>query len=105
MAESQGRKLNQRFRVEGTITIGLAFVGYGFTLPFPDQLLASEKLGPFSRHELEIVLGRVERDRGDAEPDPLTKKKVARLMFMWELWVYGEFLHATNSPLEIRRLS
>jgi hypothetical protein len=76
--------------IEGAITIGFAFVGFMFTLPFPDQLLSSGNLAGFTRQELEMVLDRVERDRGDAEPDKLTKEKVFKLALTWELWVYGK---------------
>ncbi|KAI6785921.1 uncharacterized protein J7T54_006260 [Emericellopsis cladophorae] len=67
------------FIIEGAVTIGFAFLGYAFTLPFPDQLLASGKKSTFSQDDLQIILERVERDRGDAEPDALTFRKGADL--------------------------
>lgn len=52
--------------IEGALTIGIAILGYWIVLPFPDALLASSKKGYFTHNELEIVLDRVERDRGDS---------------------------------------
>ncbi|KAI1846371.1 hypothetical protein JX266_007576 [Neoarthrinium moseri] len=87
------------WRIEGAITIGFSAVGYLFTLPFPDQLLASGNLGAFTRQELKMVLDRVERDRGDAEPDKLSKKKVLELICVWELWVYGFMFWTCSVPI------
>jgi hypothetical protein len=85
--------------IEGALTLGFAFIGYVFTLPFPDQLLASGKRSSFTQQELEIILDRVERDRGDAEPDSLTLHKVLRLMMRWELWVYGFMFLCCSAPI------
>ncbi|KAJ0335206.1 hypothetical protein COL922a_009575 [Colletotrichum nupharicola] len=60
--------------------VGFSFIGYIFTLPFPDQLLASGKRTAFTQQEIEIILDRVERDRGDAEPDPMTWQKFTKLV-------------------------
>lgn len=87
------------FIIEGTITLGFAFIGYVFTLPFPDQLLASGKKSSFTQQELEMILDRVERDRGDAEPDELTFKKVLHYGIRWELWVYGFMFFCCSAPI------
>lgn len=85
--------------IEGVITLGCAFIGYVFTLPFPDQLLASGAKSSFTQAELEIILDRVERDRGDAEPDELTVSKVIRTGLRWELWVYGFMFLCCSAPI------
>lgn len=87
------------YSIEGTITIGFAFIGYAFTLPFPDQLLASGKTSAFTQEELETILDRVERDRGDAAPDELTFKKVFHYAARWELWVYGLMFMCCSAPI------
>ncbi|CAK7201013.1 hypothetical protein SEUCBS139899_003714 [Sporothrix eucalyptigena] len=87
------------WRIEGTITIGFAFIGYVFVLPFPDQMLASGKTCPFTREELEVILDRVERDRGDADPDRLTISKVIRHVLSWPLWVYGFMFLCCSAPI------
>lgn len=85
--------------IEGTLTLGFAFIGYAFVLPFPDQLLASGKQGSFTTAELETILNRVERDRGDAEPDELTVSKVLHFAARWELWVYGFMFLCCSAPI------
>ncbi|KAH7157167.1 major facilitator superfamily domain-containing protein [Dactylonectria macrodidyma] len=87
------------FIIEGAITVGFAFIGFVFTLPFPDQLLASGVKSSFTREELEIILDRVDRDRSDAEPDALTFRKVGRTGLRWELWVYGFMFLCCSAPI------
>lgn len=88
------------FIIEGTITVGASFIGYFFTLPFPDQLLTSGKTSrTFSQSDLQIVLERVQRDRGDADPDGLTFGKVVRHAMRWELWVYGFMFFCCSAPI------
>lgn len=87
------------FIIEGVITVGFAFIGYLFTLPFPDQLLASGKKSTFTQAELEVILNRVERDRGDAEPDELTMRKIVKYSMRWELWVYGFMFLCCSAPI------
>lgn len=70
-----------------------------FTLPFPDQLLASGTKSSFTQAELETILDRVERDRGDAEPDELTAGKALRIGLRWELWVYGFMFLCCSAPI------
>ncbi|KAI8186690.1 High-affinity nicotinic acid transporter [Colletotrichum sp. SAR 10_86] len=83
----------------GALTVGFSFIGYIFTLPFPDQLLASGKRTTFTQQEIETILDRVERDRGDAEPDPLTWQKFTKLVVRWELWVYGFMFLCCSAPI------
>ncbi|KAF5521955.1 High-affinity nicotinic acid transporter [Colletotrichum aenigma] len=83
----------------GALTVGFSFIGYIFTLPFPDQLLASGKRTAFTQQEIESILDRVERDRGDAEPDPLTWQKFTKLVIRWELWVYGFMFLCCSAPI------
>ncbi|KAI8268777.1 hypothetical protein K4K58_004099 [Colletotrichum sp. SAR11_239] len=85
--------------IEGALTVGFSFIGYIFTLPFPDQLLASGKRTAFTQQEIETILDRVERDRGDAEPDPLTWQKFTKLVIRWELWVYGFMFLCCSAPI------
>ncbi|CAK7234361.1 hypothetical protein SCUCBS95973_008909 [Sporothrix curviconia] len=87
------------FIIEGAITVGFAFIGYVFVLPFPDQMLASAKTGPFTREELEVILDRVERDPGDTDPDRLTIRKVLHHSLSWPLWVYGFMFLCCSAPI------
>jgi len=81
------------------LTIGIALIGYFIVLNFPDSILASGKKGYFTQAELEIVLDRVERDRGDSQPDKLTWEKFWRHLFTWQLWVYGFMFLCCSAPI------
>jgi len=87
------------FIIEGAITIGFAFVGYMLVVGFPDHLLNSDRKSGFTQEELEIVLDRVERDRGDSEPDKLTLNKVLYHSMNWELWMYGFMFLGCSAPI------
>jgi hypothetical protein len=77
------------YSAEGAATIGIAMIGYFLVIGFPDSMLASNKLQGFTQRELEIVLGRIDRDRRDSKPDKLTWSKFRTHVASWELWVYG----------------
>jgi hypothetical protein len=68
-------------------------------LNFPDSILASGKKGYFTQAELEVVLDRVERDRGDSLPDKLTWQKFWRHVLSWQLWVYGFMFLCCSAPI------
>ena len=85
--------------VEGAATLGIAVLGYFLVIGFPDHMLASGKYSGFTQRELEIVLNRVERDRGDAKADKLTKEKVLRHVADWKLWVYGFMFLCCSAPI------
>lgn len=87
------------FIIEGAATIGLALLGYFMVLGFPDQILASGHHKGFTQFELEIILNRVERDRGDADPDNLTWPKFFTHFCNWELWVYGVMFFCCSAPI------
>jgi hypothetical protein len=52
-------------------------------------MLASNKLQGFTQEELELVLDRIDRDRGDSKADNLTWVNFRTHIANWELWVYG----------------
>jgi hypothetical protein len=62
-------------------------------------MLASGKRQGFTVQELEIVLDRIERDRGDAQPDKLTWPKFFQHAKNWELWVYGFMFLTCSAPI------
>jgi cyanate permease len=78
------------------LTLGAAIIGYFLVLSFPDIMLNTGKRQGFTARQLAIVLDRVQRDRGDANADPLSTKKVLNHMKAWPLWVYG-FMFLTSS--------
>jgi hypothetical protein len=86
-------------RIEGAFTIGIAIPAFFIVLNFPDKILASGKKGYFTQNELEVVLDRVERDRGDSLPDKLTWEKFWRHVSSWQLWVYGLMFLCCSAPI------
>jgi hypothetical protein len=86
-------------RIEGALTIGVAILGYFIVLNFPDAILASGKKGYFTQAELEVVLDRVERDRGDSLPDKLTQENFWRHISSWQLWMYGFMFLCCSAPI------
>ncbi|OAL00001.1 MFS general substrate transporter [Phaeosphaeriaceae sp. SRC1lsM3a] len=87
------------FIVEGAATIGIAIIGYFLVIGFPDTMLASNKMQGFTQQELEVVLNRIERDRGDSKPDKLTWAKFRTHVANWELWAYGFMFLTCSAPI------
>ncbi|KAJ4346714.1 uncharacterized protein N0V89_010646 [Didymosphaeria variabile] len=87
------------FIVEGAATIGIAVLGYFLVIDFPDRMLATNQLQGFTQDELQVILNRIERDRGDSQPDKLTWEKFTRHVANWELWVYGFMFLTCSAPI------
>lgn len=71
------------FVIEGLITILLAIVLWFLIPDFPDRntFLTTEQTG--------LVLKRIEEDRGDSIPDPITFQKVKHHLSDWTIWSCG----------------
>ena len=87
------------FIVEGAATIGIAILGWFLVIDFPDRMLATNKLQGFTQDELQVVLDRIDRDRGDSQPDKLTAEKFRKHIANWELWVYGFMFLTCSAPI------
>lgn len=78
------------FIIEGLMTIGIGGLAFIFLHEFPDRakfLTAEEK---------EIVRTRIERDRGDATPDPLTGRKLIKYALEPKPWIFGIMFASTT---------
>ncbi|KAF2117995.1 major facilitator superfamily domain-containing protein [Lophiotrema nucula] len=87
------------FIIEGAITIFLGFCGYVAIIDFPDKAtkpgLITRK--PFlSIDEATIVLARIQRDRGDAVVDKLTKSKILFYLRDWKIWEFAWLYFLNN---------
>lgn len=71
------------FIIEGVITVLVGLLGYVLIHDFPD------KARFLNETEREMVQTRIQRDRGDAKPDPLTMKKFLTYLCDVKLWVWG----------------
>ncbi|KAJ9475658.1 putative High-affinity nicotinic acid transporter (putative) [Pseudozyma hubeiensis] len=83
------------FIIEGLLTIVLAVIAYFIILDFPDK--AAEK-GFLTIAERDMILARIQRDRGDAKPDALTWGKAAKYAKDIKVWLYGLMFMCTTMP-------
>ncbi|GAC77175.1 permease of the major facilitator superfamily [Moesziomyces antarcticus T-34] len=83
------------FIIEGLLTVVLAFVAYFLILDFPDK--AAEK-GFLTIQERDMILTRIERDRGDSKPDALTWAKAGKYALDIKCWLYGLMFMCTTMP-------
>ncbi|RXW14895.1 hypothetical protein EST38_g10960 [Candolleomyces aberdarensis] len=80
------------FIVEGALTIALGLTAWFFIPDFPDQNRF------LTQEQTELVLSRVEKDRGDSVPDSFTVAKVVRHLSDWKIWVFGLMYFCTTVP-------
>lgn len=67
------------------MTVVLAMFGRIFIVDFPDKVSKSRR--PFLKpHEVKALQDKLNRDRRDAEFDPLTWEKFSNACKRWELW-------------------
>jgi hypothetical protein len=71
--------------IEGAVTMLAGVVVYFKVIDFPDRndFLTEE--------ETNLVLRRIEDDRGDSVPDLQTSKKVREHLSDWKIWTFGTF--------------
>jgi sugar phosphate permease len=72
---------------EGIFTITLAIAGYFLLADFPEDAHKSWKF--LKPSELEIVINRVEQDRGDAHVTPFNLKSYLMEARDWKLWAFA----------------
>ncbi|KAK4693921.1 hypothetical protein P7C70_g8838, partial [Phenoliferia sp. Uapishka_3] len=80
------------FIVYGIITIGLGIIGYFLVVDFPDK---ATFLTPA---ETKVVLNRINKDRGDAQPDPVTWRSVGTHLCDFKLWAFGTIFGSSTVP-------
>ncbi|KIY63981.1 MFS general substrate transporter [Cylindrobasidium torrendii FP15055 ss-10] len=80
------------FIVEGLITVGCGILGYAFIPDFPDKNTF------LSKKETEIILRRVEDDRGDSVPDAITLKSSLHHLKDWVVWAHAIMYMAATMP-------
>ncbi|KAM6502534.1 Major facilitator superfamily domain containing protein [Amanita muscaria] len=80
------------FIVEGAVTLLLGIMSWFFVPEFPDRntFLTAEQTA--------LVLRRIEKDRGDSVPDPLTCQKVLTHLSDWTLWASGIMFMCASIP-------
>ncbi|EPQ27379.1 uncharacterized protein PFL1_04918 [Pseudozyma flocculosa PF-1] len=83
------------FIMEGLATIVLGVSAYWLIIDFPDRAVETGFLKP---EERDLILTRIQRDRGDAEADPLTMAKLRKYALDIKPWIYGIMFMNTTLP-------
>ncbi|BEJ17664.1 hypothetical protein CspHIS471_0610650 [Cutaneotrichosporon sp. HIS471] len=78
------------FIIQGSLTVFIGFMGYLFITDFPD------KAHFLSDHQKNIIITRIQRDRGDAEVDKLTMPLFWEYITDVKLWLFGYFFGSTT---------
>jgi len=87
------------FAIEGAITMLLGFLGYVTIIDFPDKASQPSPITkrPFlTDAEANIVLARIQRDRGDAVADKLTRSTIAKHLRDWKIWEFAWLYFLNN---------
>lgn len=71
--------------IEGAMTITLGVLSIYFVIDFP------EKNNFLTEAETNLILRRIEADRGDSVPDEITAARVWLHLLDWKIWVFGGY--------------
>jgi len=80
------------FIIEGAITVALGAITFLFVPDFPDR---NKFLTP---EQTQLVLARVEADRGDSIPDTMSLSKVLQHLGDWTIWAYALMFMCSTMP-------
>lgn len=80
------------FIIQGAMSLFVGILSYFFIADFP------EKNNFLTSAQTAFVLKRIEEDRGDSVPDPLTASKVWLHLKDWKIWVIGIMLMTQTMP-------
>ncbi|KAF2747975.1 MFS general substrate transporter [Sporormia fimetaria CBS 119925] len=84
------------FIINGLMTVFLAVLGRILIVDFPDKVHKSRM--PFLKPaQVKIIQDKLDRDRQDAEFDPLDKAKFFNALKRWELWFFSFLFFAITS--------
>ena len=78
--------------VEGAMTVTAGIVAWFFIVDFP------QKAKFLHDYERERIIDRLNKDRGDAEHDQITRAKVLTHLSDWKLWVFGLMVFHLTIP-------
>jgi hypothetical protein len=74
--------------MEGVITCGVALFAFAFIVKFPDQEKAKPSWGFLKKPgDLDLVIDKLNADRGDVAPEPFSWKKFLTPATQW--YIYG----------------
>jgi hypothetical protein len=74
--------------MEGVITCAVAIFAVSFLVKFPDEERKKSSWGFLSSEQLEFLIGRLNADRGDAEPEKFTWKRFLQPATEWYIYAF-----------------
>lgn len=87
------------FIIEGALTCALGLGSYFALVDFPDKAHKSWKF--LNEREAKFIIARVDRDRGDAKPQPFSASKFFRAGLDIKIWGYA--LVSTDTEVIVER--
>ena len=69
----------------GIITVIVALIAYVGIVDFPHNATN------LTEEEKSLIITRIQRDRADAKPDPMTMEKIRRYSCDLKVWLFGFF--------------
>lgn len=75
------------FIIEGALTCFLGVIGYWALVDFPDKAHKSWKF--LNEREVKFIIDRVDRDRGDAKPEPWSLAKFLKGSTDIKVWGFA----------------
>jgi hypothetical protein len=84
--------LNRIFIMEGVITVAVAFFAITFIVKFPDEEKQKPSWGFLKPHELDLVIDRLNADRGDASAEKFSWKKFLEPAKDWYIYAFAMIL-------------
>lgn len=73
--------------MEGVITCGVAIFAIAFIVKFPDEEKAKPSWGFLNHAQLDVIISRLNADRGDVEPEQFTWRRFLQPATEW--YIYG----------------
>jgi MFS family permease len=73
----------------------VAFIGYALLVGFPDRWNASWRF--LTEKEVKLVINKVNKDRGDAIPEPFSLSKYLQSGLDWTIWIYALMFFNTTT--------
>jgi hypothetical protein len=80
------------FIMEGVITVGVALFAVTFIVKFPDEEKTNPSWGFLKPHELDVVIDRLNADRGDASAEKFSWKKFLEPAKDWYIYAFALIL-------------
>ena len=75
--------------MEGIITCCIAMFAYAFIVRFPDQELSRPSWSFLKPAEIKYIVGALDKDRGDVDPEPFSLAKFLKPARDFEIWGFA----------------